>query len=138
MTDSTPPIKTVPPGDTGNVAPVAPVVAPVAPPAVPVVATPSKPLGTSLGSLASDVAEAEADYREATPAVQAVTAAAGPLGTEPAIVLGVLVGVIVAVLAITGVLPVATSVGFVVSLAPVVAAFITRFFVSPTPSAARK
>lgn len=53
------------------------------------------------------------------------------LGGEPALIIGVVVAAIVAILCLTGVTTVPVATGFIVSAAPIVAGLITRFNVKP-------
>lgn len=79
-----------------------------------------------------EVAEAEKDYADAAPAAKAIEDITSPvLGGEPALVIGTLAAVIIAVLALTHVVDVSTSVGFVTSFTPLIVGVLTRFFVSP-------
>lgn len=81
------------------------------------------------------IEEAKDDYQKASPASEAVVNALSPvLKGEPAVILGTVVGVVIAGLALLGVLPVDTSVGVVTSVAPVLGGLITRFFVKPATS----
>lgn len=82
--------------------------------------------------IVTDVEQGKEAYAEAAPAVSEVKQITAPvLGGEPAVILGTLTGVVIAVLSVFNVLPVETSVGVVTSIAPVIGGFITRFFVSP-------
>lgn len=79
-----------------------------------------------------EVAEAEKDYADAAPAVKAVEDVTSPvLGGEPALVIGTIVAIIIAALALTHAVDVSTSVGVVTSFAPLIGGIVTRFFVSP-------
>lgn len=92
-------------------------------PTAPTVA-PEKPL--------VDVQTAVQDVRDAKPSQDIFTNTLTPvLGGEPAVIIGGLVAVVIAVLSLTGVVSIDTANGIVASVAPLVTGVIARFFVSP-------